>query len=81
MGVNRNGARTFLNLMKKACALSHLPGFRTALFTILGDSAGSFFAVWDPCCAVVDTLVAADNWFNQKDYHADVAGNEDIVPA
>ena len=81
MGDIRNGARTFLNLLQKCCKLSHLPGFRLGVSRILGAGSDSFFVVWDPLCAVVDTLVAADNWFNQVDYHADVADNEDIIPA
>lgn len=79
MGLQRNGARTFLNLLAKCCRLSHLPGFRTAVFEIVGPGASAFFTLWDPTCAAVETLIASDNWFNQIDYHVDTAGNEDQV--
>jgi hypothetical protein len=79
MGTIRNGARTFLNLLAKCCKLSHLPGFRTGINHILGDGADAFFVVWDPLCAVVDTLIAADDWYNQIDRSGpSVAGSEDI---
>ena len=78
MGDIRNGARTFLNLMAKACKLSRLPGFRSGLDRILGsDTAGSFFALWDPLCNFVDGLVGVDNWFNQRDYQPDDGDGED----
>lgn len=68
MGVSRNGARTFLEVMKKACQLSHLPGFRSGMNNILGADAGSaFFAVWEPLCAFVDILISTDDWYNKKD--------------
>jgi hypothetical protein len=79
MGDIRNGARTFLNLMGKACRLSRFNGFRAGVVTILGaDDAASLFAVWDPCCAVIDLLIGADNWYNQKDYASETGGSEDI---
>jgi hypothetical protein len=81
MGTRRNGARTVLDLLAKACKMSRLPGFRNGVFAILGDDATAFFAVWDPMCAAVDLLISADNWYNQIDYHIDVAGNEDVIPA
>jgi len=79
MGSIRNGARTFLNLMAKACRLSHLPGFSGGIGAILGaEVAGDFFALWNPLCAFVDTLIAADNWYNQKDYTAEDVASEDV---
>ena len=82
MGDIRNGARTFLNILAKACKLSRFNGFRAGVTQILGaDNAGSLFAVWDPLCAVVDLLVGTDNWFNQIDYQSETSGSEDIPPA
>lgn len=82
MGSIRNGARTFLNLMAKACRLSKLPGFRAGLNSILGDTKGDqFFALWDPLCAFIDVLVGLDNWYNQIDYREEQAGDEDIGEA
>lgn len=79
MGDIRNGARSVLNLLNKACKLSHIPGFRKGLTAILGaDLVADFYVVWTPLCAFVETLVAADNWFNQIDYHQETAGTEDI---
>lgn len=81
MGTTRNGARTFLNLLAKACKLSRLPGFRLGADKILGsDTAGSFFVLWDPLCAFVDGLVGLDNWYNQKDYQNDDGDGEDGAP-
>jgi selenocysteine lyase/cysteine desulfurase len=79
MGTTRNGARSFLNLIAKACKMSRLPGFRSGLAVILGpDEYSSLVSVWEPFCAVVDILIATDNWYNQIDYTVDVVGGEDI---
>ncbi len=82
MGTTRNGARTFLTLMQKACHLSHLTGFRSGLARILGaDASASFLALWDPVCALVDILIASDDWFNKVDAtFPDLLGGEDQVP-
>lgn len=80
MGVTRNGARTFLNVVHKACKLSHLAGFRQGISQILGEpTATNLLGLWDPFCAAVEALVGLDNWYNQKDYHVDTAGNEDVI--
>lgn len=82
MGTIRNGARSLLNLLSHACKLSHLPGFRVGLTGILGgDVVADFYVVWTPLCNFVETLIAADNWFNQIDYQQEVADTEDITPA
>lgn len=78
MGTQRNGARSALNLIAKACKLSRLPGFRVGITQILGSSqAATFFPAWDALCAVVDLLIGADNFYNQIDYSAEVSGSED----
>lgn len=78
MGDIRNGARTFLNLLAKACKLSKLPGFRKGMATILGDDvAASFFDLWDPTCSFVDALIGLDNWYNQRDTLNDDGPGED----
>lgn len=78
MGALRNGARTFLNVIAKACQLSRIPGFKTGLDNILGPSkADQLMVVWEPLCALVDTLIAADNYYNQVDRQDDDADGED----
>lgn len=79
MGTQRNGARTFLDVVAKACKLSHLPGFRTGVSNILGaESAEGLFVVFDPFCAYVDLLLSADDWFNKRDATLpDADGSED----
>lgn len=80
MGSQRNGARTLLDLMAKACKLSRLPGFRQGIFSILGNDTGAeFLGFWDPLCAYVDSLIALDNYFNRKD-SSDEGESEDGVP-
>lgn len=83
MGSIRSGARSFLNLMAKACKLSKTPGFSLVMAEILGTQvAADFFALWNPLCTFVDALVAADNWFNQKDFkHEAGGGAEDVTLA
>lgn len=79
MGSIRNGARSFLNILHKACQLSHLPGFRSGLTAILGSTdADAIYILWTPLCQVVEGLVAADNFFNQIDYQPDHTGDEDL---
>lgn len=78
MGAVRNGARTFLYILHKACKLSRLPGFNAGVTKILGEgTGGTLLALWVPLCAFVDTLVAADEYFNQIDYVPEHEGDED----
>ena len=80
MGLQRNGARTMLDIIAKACKLSRLPGFRTGVANILGgEVATTFFSFWDPLCLYVDSLIALDNYFNKKD-STDEGESEDGVP-
>jgi hypothetical protein len=68
--------------MAQACKLSRLPGFRIGLANILGTTnADSLYALWEPTCAFVDTLIAADNFFNQVDRQDDDGTGEDLDPA
>lgn len=79
MGTQRNGARSALNLIAKACQLSRTPGWRVGITNILGGSqATDFYAVWEPLCAVVDILIATDNFYNQIDYSDEVPASEDL---
>ena len=79
MGSTRNGARTMLNIIQKACRLSHLPGFRNGILTILGPEDGAtFLGLWDPMCALVDQLISLDDFFNKRDAtEPDETGSED----
>jgi len=80
MGFNRNGARLFLDVIAKACKLSRLPGFEGGLRRILGnEQAVTLLGVWAPFCAVVDALIAVDDWYNKKDANdeTDTGGSED----
>ena len=80
MGFQRNGARTFLDVMNKACKLSHLPGFRAGLGRIVGEAqADSIYGLWTPLCSVIEALVATDNYFNQRDRQNDDAAGEDAA--
>jgi len=79
MGQFRNGARTFLNILAKACKLSRMPGFVAGGRSILGtDGFDELYALWVPLCAAVDALVALDNYYNQIDYVEETVGSEDI---
>lgn len=79
LGTKVNGARTLLHLLAKCCKLSRIPGFANGIANILGaTNAASFMAVWEPLCAFVDTLVAADNFYNQKDRQNDDGLGEDV---
>jgi len=79
MGVKVNGARTFLEIMAKACRLSHLPGFALGINRILGpDAATDMLAVWGPTCTLVESLIASDDYFNKRDATLpDSSGSED----
>jgi hypothetical protein len=80
MGTFRNGARSLLTLMAKCCHLTRLPGFQTGIRGILGTENGdSFLSLWLPLCNLIDTLIAADNFFNKKDA-TDEGETEDGVP-
>lgn len=81
MGVHRNGARTMLFLMARACKLSRLPGFLIGLNQILGTAnAATFMGLWEPLCLFIDGLVALDNFYNQKDAADDDSTGEDATP-
>lgn len=78
----RTGARSFLNVLKKACDYSHIPGFRLGLNTILGASTtDDLYVVWTPLCNFVDGLIGLDNWYNKKDQTNDDGDGEDVSPA
>jgi hypothetical protein len=79
MGVNRNGARSFLDLVQKMCKLSHLPGFKAGLNKILGPDAGTeLWGFWNPFCLYVESLIALDDHFNRRDATLpDIDGSED----
>lgn len=75
----RNGARTFIWLMVKACRLSHTKGFQLGLQQILGpDSANDFYTLWTPACILFESLQSLDDHFNQRDATLpDASGSED----
>ena len=79
MGKTRNGARTFLFLLQKACHLSHMAGFRTGLSQILGpDAATDFYTLWTPACNMLESIIALDDYFNKRDATLpDTEGSED----
>lgn len=78
LGLLRNGARTFLTVMAKACQLSRIPGFNAGLNQILGPTqAANVIALWEPLCALIDSIRAADNYFNQVDRQEETATSED----
>lgn len=79
MGLQRNGARTFLTVVAKACKLSHMPGFRAGLNGILGpDAASDLYGFWTPFCTFVESLMALDDWYNKRDASLpDLDGSED----
>lgn len=78
MGNTRNGARSVLNLIAKACKLSRLPGFRSGIDQILGSANSTLFlTAWDALCGVVDVLIGVDNYFNQIDFVEETTGSED----
>lgn len=78
MGTLRNGARTYLDVIAQACKLSRLPGFRTGLDKILGTgNAAALFDVWEPLCAVVDGIIAGDDYYNRKDHKDTDSSGED----
>lgn len=79
MGITRNGARTFLFFVQKACKLSHMAGFKNGLDTILGpDSSTDLYALWTPFCALLESIIALDDWFNKRDATLpDTDGSED----
>jgi hypothetical protein len=78
MGVNRNGARSYLDVIQKACKLSRLPGFRTGLTRILGTgNSAALFDAWEPFCLIVDGIIAGDDYFNRKDHIDTDSSGED----
>jgi len=79
MGKTRNGARTFLFILQKACHLSHMAGFRNGLSTILGpDAAADFYALWTPACTMLESIINLDDYFNKRDATLpDSDGSED----
>ena len=80
MGVQRNGARSFLNGMKEACKFSRMPGFQAGLIAILGpETATEIRGLWEPLCTAVDVLIGLDNWYNQRDTANDDGTGEDVA--
>jgi hypothetical protein len=64
----RTGARSFLDILLKACRLSHTPGFVAGMAVIAGPAfTAEFMAAWSPVCLVLEAASAADDEFNRKD--------------
>jgi hypothetical protein len=82
MAKTRTGARKALDILRVACRLSHIPGFRNGVNEILGaNRAADFFSVWDPFCSTLDLIMSEDDFFNRMDATGpSVIGGEDIVP-
>ena len=78
----RTGARSFLDIMQRACKLSHMPGFQPAVRRILGPTtADPIIAAWVALCALIEAAIAADNWYNKIDSSApSPVDNEDTAP-
>lgn len=80
MGKHRNGARSFLDVLAEACRFSHMRGFRAAVDAILGDDvAAELYILWTPLCNFIEALIAADNWWNERDATNDDGPGEDVV--
>lgn len=80
MPKTRTGARTFLEDIRHACKLSHTPGFVGGLRTILGTAdADTLYALWTPFCSLVESFIAADDYFNKQDWNEETTGSEDIA--
>lgn len=76
----RTGARTFLDIMRRACKLSHMPGFVTGLNLIIGETNGSaLYNLWTPLCTLIESLIALDDVFNQVDASSQGDGGEDTL--
>jgi len=59
--------------------MSHIPGFNAAILLIFGPEEGeALLAAWATFCTLVETFIAADDWFAQIDYNPDVEGGEDL---
>lgn len=76
----RTGARSVLALLKKACRLTHVAGFREGVIFILGpESATDFFSAWDVACPIIEAIVSADNYYNKIDKTPERTGDEDVA--
>lgn len=78
----RTGARSYLDVIAKACKLSHIPGFSGGLIAILGETdAGDILTLWGPFCTLVEFLIANDDFFNKIDATTpNRPDSEDSVP-
>lgn len=83
MGTQRNGARSFLNLLAKARKMRAMPGFVTGLEEILGvTDASALVVAWNAVDALITLLVGTDDWYNQLDYTSPSrTGSEDQPPS
>jgi hypothetical protein len=81
MGTTRNGARTYLTVIKYACKLSHMPGFRGGLGRILGPAqAEAIYDLWTPLCTLFELTMSLDDHFNQIDATSpNFVGGEDLT--
>lgn len=80
MAKSRTGARSWSNIILKACQLSHTPGFKPGLEAILGEvGVDDIWTLWLSFCAAFEVLVAADDFFNKKDAtDPSPTGGEDV---
>lgn len=81
MAKTRTGARTWLDVTRRICKLSHTAGFIIGLTNILGETDGeAIYATFQPFCVAFEALVSKDDQFNRKDATGpSVLGSEDIT--
>jgi len=64
----RTGARSFNDIIRKACRLSHIPGWAGGMEEILGEVGFADIApLWYAFCAAFETLMSLDDHFNRED--------------
>lgn len=77
----RSGKTTWVVVIKKACQVSKLSGFRAAVIAAIGATDGvPLLEAWDVFCALFDATLAADDWPWQID-RTFPTEPEDIAPS
>lgn len=62
MGRVRTGAPTWAQYIRKACKLSHMPGFTAAATLLLGSDATDVLAAWHSFCLLFEAFLGKDDW-------------------
>jgi len=76
MARQRTGAPSWAQFIRKACKMSHMPGFTAAATILLGSDAADVLAAWNTFCVLFETFLGKDDWPLEVDFTSPFKGGD-----